>query len=159
MAGAKQVDAVITILEAAEEDDSATLVGVATSIVRKLDEIRKKTLDEERKLAVQELHDQLPQFVTVGVLNAPDGDVRVFVLGPFRSEANARAAGPSFAISPDRRGSGKWRTALWVPNAPMAWESMIVAPEDPVLWIKKQAKEAYPGRWAAEYWDDRNGRG
>lgn len=147
----------MAILESAEDDQDATLEGVASAIVRKLDEIRKKTLDDERKAAVQELHDQLPQYVTVGVLTARVGQSpQVFVLGPFRSAAIARGAGPSLAVSPDRRGSGKWRTALWVPSASMAWESMEESPEDPTLWIKRQARVAYPGRWAAEYWESRN---
>ncbi len=156
MAAKSHVDAVIDILEAYEDDKDATLAQMATAIVNKVDSLRKKDIDDERKAAVEALHAQHPLYVVAGVLTPISGaQNELFMLGPFRSAANARAAGPSFASSPDKVGTGTWRVGLWVNSARTAWESVQQTEEDPVAWIKAQAKEAYPGRWAAEYWENR----
>lgn len=160
MAPKAQVEAVIDILEAYEDNREATLHDMATAIVNKIEALRKKSIDDARREAVDQLHAQHPLHVVAGVLSPYAGaDNQLVMLGPFRSEANARAAGPSLAVSPNKMGFGTWRTGLWVSSARVAWDAMYAPTEDPVKWIKEQAREAHPGRWAAEYWEKRNASG
>jgi len=163
MASKKAVDLVADLLrqmyvpideddpESESEDD---VREDATVIVNALDALRRKTIEEARKEAVDEFKSQLPLYVAVGVLSFREKGPDVFVLGPFRSEANARAAGPSLAYGP-HGGSGQWRVGMWVPDGRFAWDALEEEPEDPVAWIKAQAREAEPGRWSAEYWESR----
>lgn len=111
IASAAELKAIVKILEA-DHSGEATSKDVALLIVEAIDAEREKT----------------KKFVTAGLISYTMNDRatrKMFCVGPFTTELQAKRAGESWACDPkSRRGEGRSTVLEILPNGKDAWESI-----------------------------------